>query len=171
MNYGFKNQQAGFIPFKKSRPKVAEATRFPRGRSRTGFTLVEMLLVIGIITAIFGVGLVASMDFYQSYSLNYETNLVVGIIQRARSQAMANTNQAKHGVCLIGSDYVIFEGDTCASGDTFPKSSAIDVDWQTPVIFNQLDGTCEACPLIITMGGLGRASLSIIINNEGQIDW
>lgn len=36
----------GFTPFEKSRPKVAEATRLWRGRSQTGFTVIEAVVAI-----------------------------------------------------------------------------------------------------------------------------
>jgi prepilin-type N-terminal cleavage/methylation domain-containing protein len=142
----------------------------PRDNS-SGFTIIEIIISVGILLVLASLGLFISMDFYRSYSLNYEENLVVGIIQRARSQAMANIDQTQHGACLIGSNYMISEGSTCTGGATFPKANAAKVTWPTPIIFNQLDGTCSACPLTVTISSSGKASASININNEGRIDW
>ncbi len=143
--------------------------------NHNGFTIVELLVVLGIVASVGSLGLFLNMDFYQGYSFNYEQNLFVSVIQRARSEAMANINQSKRGVCIIGSDYVISEGDICTDGDTFPKSSTVTVTWPvgiTTLIFNQIDGSCTTCivPVVITLAGPGKTS-TITVNNEGQIDW
>jgi len=134
-------------------------------------------MVMGIASVLGGMALFLSMDFSRGYSFNYEENLLVGALQRARSQAMANVSQAKHGVCVIGTNYVISEGDTCTSGDTFPMAPSMTVAWSggasAAAIFNQVDGTCVTCspgPLKITLAGQGKTA-SISINAEGQINW
>jgi len=148
----------------------AKVPNNPQSLKGAGFTLVEVVVVIGILAILAGLGLVLSMDFYRVYTFNYEQDLVVSILQKARSQAMANINQTSHGVCVIGSNYILSEGASCASGTTFPKSGAITVTWPTPIIFSQLAGSCSACPLTVTLTGLGKTA-NISINNEGQIDW
>ena len=58
MKQEFKSQH-GFIPLEKSHPKVAEATRFRRGRSLTGFTLIETLIYSLLVSFIISTSLVA----------------------------------------------------------------------------------------------------------------
>ena len=142
-------------------------------KSGAGFTLVEIMVGIGILAVILSLGLVLSMDFYKNYALRYEQNLVVGILQKARSQAMANIDQINHGVCLSGSNYSAFGGDTCISGVIFPKATAVNVSWPTPVVFKQLDGTCTTClsgPAKVTLTGQGKTA-DITIYDNGRIDW
>lgn len=146
-----------------------------------GFTLVEIIVSIAILIMMAGLGLIIGMDFYRGYSSNYEENLVVGVLQRARSEAMANVDQVKHGACYYNSRYVLFDDTTSCSGGalpastiTFDKGNSASISWPTPVVFNQLDGSCSACspiPLTVTVGSPGGANVIIKINSEGRIDW
>jgi prepilin-type N-terminal cleavage/methylation domain-containing protein len=139
--------------------------------SQSGFTLIEVIVSIGILALLAGLGLFLSMDFYRSYAFNYEQNLVVGLVQKARSQAMANIDQDKHCAWIQGSNYILAKGSACTTGDAFPKGGSMTVDFlpNIPVVFNQLDGSVTT-PVNIRITGQGKTA-NITINNEGQIDW
>lgn len=145
----------------------------------SGFTMIEIMVVLAIFGALMITGLFFDFSFFRTSSINYEGKLLAGIIQRARSQAMANIDQTKHGVCVTGSNYVIFEGSSCTGGDNFPKAAAVTVTWPagvTAVVFNQLEGSLctTACgvtaPMTITLTDQVK-TLNITINNEGRIDF
>lgn len=138
-------------------------------KNNAGFTLLELLIVIGLISFLAVMGLLLSMDSYRSYSFNYEERLLISILQRARSQAMANLDQDQHCAWVQGSNYVISKGSACTGGDVFQRAAAIDVNWTAPLVFNQLDGSVTV-PMTITLTGQGKTA-NITINNEGQIDW
>lgn len=159
-----------------------------------GFTLVEVLIVIGLLIMVFAFGLFISFDFYRSYSFYAESDVIVSILQKARNQSLNNINQARHGVYFdISSDdlkYVIFECDSenhpqCTdynerdeSKDLVIESSygmSITPESSFSVVFEQLSGSCASpnClsdPLIITLSD-GRREYEITINNEGAISW
>ncbi len=146
-------------------------------KSGAGFTLVEIMVAIGLLVIILGLSLFLTMDFYRSYAFRYEQNLVVSILQKARSQAMANVDQTNHGVCMEqgGLNYIIFGGappSPCAGISKFPKAAAITVPPFSPIVFKQLDGACVTCatPLKITLTGQGKTA-DIIIYGNGRIDW
>ncbi len=144
----------------------------------TGFTLVEVILVIGILTMLGGFGLFISMDFYRGYSLRASRNTLVSTLHRARSQSLSNIDQSPHGVRIEKTQYTIFEGPTYASRSaaldevigaeptvTISASSTLPID----IIFAQLDGSVAASNTVAV--GNGVKTYTISINNEGTIDW
>lgn len=136
-----------------------------------GFTLVEIIIVLGILFLMAGFGLFMSMDFYRSYAFRYEENLAVSLLQKARSRAMANVNQTAHGVHFGVSDYTLFEGSTYDAGastnQNIPINSGIATSGLVNVVFNQLKGDSTTTGDIIISGQSQTASISI--NTEGAI--
>ncbi|MBM3261542.1 prepilin-type N-terminal cleavage/methylation domain-containing protein [Candidatus Kaiserbacteria bacterium] len=146
-----------------------------------GFTLIEILLVVGILVLLFAIGLFMSMDVYRSYSRRSERDTVVAILQRARSRAMANINQSVWGVCMQGDGYRIFKGTTySADGVTETiegNPSVIITDTSATqrfacadggIVFAQLSG--DTTDQMITVVQAGIAS-TISTNVLGRIDW
>ncbi len=163
-------------------------------KNQKGFTLIEILISVAILSIIIGLGLFISFDFYKSYSFRSEESTIVSILQKARSQSMNNINQTRHGVHFASPlRYILFEcpsGTLCTSYATsfshLVISSSYNVSINSPVlpfdvIFNQLDGSCIhststpnfVCdpvtqPIVINDNGKLK---NITINKEGQIDW
>ena len=169
---------------------------FTRTLSKTkvsGFTLIEIIVSVAIMTVIIGLGLIVSFDFYRDYSFHSEESVIVSVLQKARSESMNNIDQTRHGVHFQASplQYIIFE---CPSGTpqcTSYTASASDliivsgynVSVSHPatipfdVIFDQLSGSCVASlsfncatdsPITIIEGA---KSSDIVINSEGRISW
>lgn len=153
---------------------------YKSGKSGAGFTLIEVMIVLGLIALIGGLGLFVSFDLYKSYSFRSERNTVVSSIQKARGQALANINQTKHGAhydsgsnCILYSKcYVIFEGSSfvagAASNIEIQASSAVAVTWSNDIVFNQLDGASNAVTITLTQDA---NSATISTNNAGRIEW
>ena len=147
---------------------------------RKGFTLIEVIVVIGLLGLIAAIGLFISFDFYKSYSFRSEKSVVISALQKARGQALANINQSNHGVhygsgadChLFSKCYVIFEGNTFNAGsdsnNEIQAVSAVSVNWTSDVLFNQLDGAANSVTITLTQD---TRSITITTNNEGRIDW
>lgn len=151
--------------------------------SSQGFTLLEILIVMGIMTVILGWGLFLSFDFYKSYAFAAEKEAMSVILQKARNQAMSNINQKPHGVHVADNGkYIIFEGLVYDAHD--PSNFSIDASYAVSilapslpfdVVFEPLSGNCisPACvngALVIAMRS-GSSSDSIIINSEGGIQY
>jgi len=162
-------------------------------KSHLGFTLVELLITLGLLTAIAGFGLVMSMDGYKQYALRSETDIIASMLQKARSQSMNNINEKRHGVhVFLDPDshqltYVLF---ACVGCISYPGPSTSDLPiaaWyhasiKNPalpfdVVFDQLTGclstTASACladSITITVKQ-DSTNENIIINREGAISW
>jgi prepilin-type N-terminal cleavage/methylation domain-containing protein len=140
---------------------------------KKGFTMIELLVVISIMGLIFGMGLFASFDFYRSYLLSTERDILLGVLEKARSRAMANMFESSHGVHIENSTYVIFRGDSyipgAASNEEIPGNSIIQKSGINDVVFEELTGLPSVTGSISLLEGANSKIISI--NYEGRIDW
>src|ERR1043166_3537154 len=89
-----------------------------------GFTLIELIITIGLISIIATFGLFLSWDYYRGTAFLSEQKIVVSILQKARNQSMSNvclgtcTDGKAHGVKFLADKYVIFQGNSYLSRDT-----------------------------------------------------
>lgn len=150
-----------------------------------GFTLIEMLVVIAILTLLGGVALVVNMESYRGYAFRNKRDLIVSMLQRARSQSMSNicmgtscTGGRSHGVSIQTDKIVVFQGNTYTSRDIdadeviLPRYAAASTTpgSLTEVVFTQLSGTTSTVGGITIHDDAGRTSI-ININSEGRITW
>ena len=171
MKNEFKNLSLGFTPETNS------------GKLVRGFTLIEIIISIGILALIASLGLFISMDFFRNSSSRSENNIIVSLLEKARGQSLNNIDQIRHGVHFQTSPlkYILFEcpggtpqctSYTPSSGDLIIDSS-YKVSITSPslpldVIFNQLDGSSSAVSIVVSDG---IKTYTISINSEGRIDW
>ncbi len=145
-------------------------------KSPSGFTLIEILVVIGILVILSSLGLLVSLDFYRSYAFNSERDLAVAALQKARSQSLANINQAAHGVKIISSGkYVIFEGDSYSAGSSsnldLPADPSITASGSGEIVFEQISGRAVGGQKQFILSDPKGRTAQITINPEGGIEW
>lgn len=145
-----------------------------------GFTLIEVLTVLGLFTLLAGLGLFASMDLYRGSSFHSERDLLVALLQHARAQAVNNicrgmcTDGVAHGVKIGSGNYIVFQGSSYASRDatqdqTFATSPLVTSSGDTEVVFAQLTGVAMP-PAVIVLRIGGQVSTTTIEPN-GRIWW
>lgn len=145
---------------------------------RNGFTLIEILVVLGITTVLASVLLFADMTTYKRSALREERARLVTLLERARAQAMTNVHQSPHGVRITTGGYVQFEGDSFATAHhdhdvtvqtvypvVFTKSSPNEI------VFSQLSGDANYEGGIVLSDPNSRATVVFSINHEGAISW
>lgn len=160
---------------------------FTHKKHQRGFTLIEVLIVIGIMTLLGGVALIVSMDNYHAYAFRAERDTLVSLLQKARSQSMSNiclgavgscTNGKAHGVYVSAGQYVIFQGQTYGTRDgavdeIYPVQG-VDVKTKsgslTEVVFSQLSGDVLVPGYITLLNSDGHVSTTTI-TSQGAITW
>lgn len=152
--------------------------RLNRFLSQTGFTVIEVIIAVTLMTFLAGIGLWVGMDVYRSYSYRSERNIFISALQKARLEAMVNLNEAKHGLYIETNRYTIFQSTSTyvnrnASFDQIITPAGVITLTGNPVlprdvVFDQLSGITASGTLTITDG---VRSTVISINNEGQISW
>lgn len=153
-----------------------------------GFTLLEILIVIALLAIVAGFGLIVSMDDYRGFNFRNERDVVAGVLQKARSQAVNNmcfphgggdcSDGKPHGA-YFGTDgqYVIFQGPSYASRDedadeVIEVGAPVDVSGFSEVVFSRLSGdaaTTGGTTLTVT-DDRGRTSV-FTVEPSGRIWW
>ncbi len=145
-----------------------------------GFTLMEMLVVIGLVGVIATMSLFIDINSFRGDAFRSEVNNLGLALQTARADALNNIDQEQHGVAINPAGYegyVIFEGNSYderdSSKDEDTKSSyevTFSPTSPTEITFEQLSGDAEDTD--ITMIDPNRNITAVIsINHEGKISW
>jgi len=142
-----------------------------------GFTLIEMIIALSVLVIIMGLGLFYGMENFRGETFRSEVDTMVGVLQKARSRAMANIKQSQWGVHYAGSPgytYTIFRGtdyvhalekEVVEGG----RAASITPSPLLDVVFTQLSGTTTGTFSATIQEG-GRTS-NIQVNYEGTIIW
>lgn len=138
-----------------------------------GFTIIEILFVLAISTAIFLIISTSDFSIYAARSLDAEMDSVIGLLRRARVKAMNNTNQSDQGFYISNDKYIVFQGSSYTARDAdfdeeFPRSAQIAVSGLSEVVFSAIEGASGASGTIAFSSASGTASISV--NYEGRIN-
>lgn len=159
-------------------------------RTNAGITLIEIIIVIGLITIMSGFAVLVGQESYRGYTFRSTRDLLVSTLLRARAQSINNvclgslcTDGKPHGVRILTdasghmTTLVIFQGGTYAATDTLNSSIAIGsnisgaifLNGLQEISFEQLSGNANATGTI-TLSDTAQSS-TITIGSEGQIFW
>ncbi|OGI60834.1 hypothetical protein A2814_03420 [Candidatus Nomurabacteria bacterium RIFCSPHIGHO2_01_FULL_38_19] len=145
-----------------------------KNQSRGGFTLIEIIVVIGILIVIISFGIIVDFSSLTFGTFQTEESKIISVLERARSRSMANMFDTTHGVCYLAPNYVIFRG-TCIVGastnELILANTNIAENSGTifpTLVFDRLTGNTTEDIIIITDGVKTK---EITINNEGAINW
>jgi prepilin-type N-terminal cleavage/methylation domain-containing protein len=148
-----------------------------------GFSMIEVIVSLGVLAIVGGVGLMVSMEGYRGGNFHAERALVVSLLQHTRTEALASvcsgsscTDARAHGVYIdeVTKKYVLFEGASYATRDTtqdrtLDASPALVRSGLSETVFTPYSAD-SATPGTITLTGEGRTSV-ITIGGRGQISW
>ena len=135
-----------------------------------GFTLVEIMIVIGLILIVISATLPLGGNWYRLNNFDSVYNLTLSSLRKAQAYAIDKKNNTVWGVCLTGSTIRLFAG-TCASPtikNDYSLPSDITVSGLSTVTFSNLRGEPSA-PQTITIDS-GDKTKTITINLLGGID-
>jgi prepilin-type N-terminal cleavage/methylation domain-containing protein len=144
-----------------------------------GFTLVEVVIVIGILGAVVLFASILDFSSFFGSSQRAEVEQVATLLHKARADSMSNIGEAPHGLAIFPSDrpdsYVLFAGaDYTADPDShevFKASYKLEVESApTEIVFAPLSAATNN--KTITLKDPNRQVESEIhIYEEGTIDW
>lgn len=141
--------------------------------SQKGFTILELMLVVGMLIVIFSLGFPIAFDFYKNYQLRAEGDKFISLLETTRNSSMINLNQLPHGIYRDNDNFIIFEGNSFAARNqsqdqNFPRAKTISVAGPNEIIFNSLSGQADSSAFVFNNG---IKSFNIYVNQEGQINW
>lgn len=101
-----------------------EHTQFHRSPHR-GFTLIEFIIVFGIVTLVITAGFLGLSAFRNVQALNAAQDTVLSTMERARSKTVASEGSQQYGVHLDADKIVIFPGATYNASNTANESLSV----------------------------------------------
>ncbi len=147
-----------------------------------GFTLIEILVTIGLVGVVLAITSLANVNMYTRQLSASEDTILVVSLQKARSQAMNNISGKAHGVHFEnGKDvFVVFEGNTYVSGDlsnlNIPRNEDVKLllnGAEVPefdIVFDQLSGSTSDNGTI-TLSSESIPTKEVEIKSNGLIIW
>jgi len=149
---------------------------------QTGFTLVEVLIVIVLVVIIAKFALTVSFDTYRASSYHADRAYLIAALQHARAlsvndvcEGAACTSGAPHGVSIQTDRYIVFQGSSYAARDpSFDEvigvNPAIDRTGLDEVVFIPGSGDVSI-PGDIALTDLSGRTSTVTIGSYGQISW
>ena len=148
--------------------------------NKNGFSLIEILVVIAIISILASISTVALRSFYTSATLRSGTSEVFGALTNARSSTISAENDSVYGVHISSTTVTRFEGATYTFGNlgnlvyTFEGSIAATssiIENGGDIIFSKLIGTPSATGTIYIYNKNGSGTSTILIYDSGLIEY
>lgn len=138
-----------------------------------GFTLIEMILVIGIITAL----LMSAVPFYLSMSnssqLDAATSILAQDLYIAQTNSRSQKDDSPWGVNVADQTITLFSGNNYAS-----RNTALDITYTLPssvvattgqVVYSKLYGLPQNTASF-TLNTRSQ-SRSLVVNNKGMLEY
>ena len=142
---------------------------------KKGFTLIEILVVMGIFTIFLSGGLFLNTNSFRSYYFDAEEKMLVSLIRAARSRAISNINHTSHGVFVSAQSFVLFQGESyegnSPTDEDFPRNKSIQIEntfTKSTIIFENLTGNPGQIGEIRIFDGQRESVIKIEL--EGRID-
>ena len=137
-----------------------------------GFTLVEMLLSVTIITMLVGIGLPVYFSFNNRNSLELNTESVVSLIQRAENYARAMNGDSAWSVEFQAGTVTLFKGTNFAGRSTgFDETVSVNqtLSGLTEVQFAKFSGLPNTTGSVTLTSG--NDTKTITLNAKGMVDY
>lgn len=153
-------------------------TRSARRCVHTGFSLVEVIIVLALIAVIAGFGMSFSMSSITRVGAGSERDLLVSLLTQARARAIANVDESAHGVSIDTSthEYVTYAK---AGGCTKPTTKSTRIPMMSSATFDvKLDRCFAQLSIQVPPDMVGDTTITLAgqeytvnVNTVGRIDW
>ena len=146
---------------------------------KRGFTLVEILFVLGIIVILVTLVVSGFASFKKGEALDLDKQAVVETLEQAKDQTLASYSATQYGVHFSSSSITLFSGSSYSAGAkgniVYPLSSSDDTmtislnGGGTNVIFNRLVGDTADNGTITLTSASTHATRTVTIYKTGLV--
>lgn len=146
----------------------------------TGFTLIEILMVIGIIAILLGMSIVGFRLFEGKTELKSYAQNILTILELARTKTLASEDASQYGVYFEQNKYVLFKGDTyqeeAENNKTYQLPGRLKINGinlaneNDSVVFQRISGYAISTGTIEIITVSQPATTTINIYSSGQIE-
>lgn len=145
-----------------------------RKLTTAGFTLIEMLLVVGIIGVISLIGAPLYINLNNVNQLDAASNLLVQDLYQAQTHSRNQSQDSQWGVAVNGQVITLFAGTSYATRNTaydanYTVPTAIHLSGSSQVVYSKLYGLPTSTGTFNFSGG-GKTS-AVSVNSKGTVDY
>jgi prepilin-type N-terminal cleavage/methylation domain-containing protein len=148
--------------------------------STRGFTLIEVLITIGIFIILTSIVMSTFFLYRKNQSLSLDTQTVATILRQARSQTLSYKNSSVYGVHFNTTDVVLFAGSSYDPSSPTNESYLLNYSdtivtvtltgGGSDVIFQRLTGeTSQDGSIVISAPGLSQTK-TVTIYKTGLVE-
>lgn len=141
---------------------------------KNGFTLIELIVVICIMTLMLAIFWPLGMNFYRRETLNKTHQQIVWILKHARANAVNQENNSAFGVQLETGQAILFQGTSFTGRQqnqdvTYTLATSVNVSGAQTIIFAPNTGFVSA-PLAINLS-IPDVVKEISVNQLGVLEY
>lgn len=164
-------------------------------KTGTGFTLIEILLVMGVTSILLVVGAINMLGYIGRQNLESEARAIVALMRDAQSKSAGQYNESRWGVYLSNNadstrdSYAIFQADeTLVASTTYTgipgltlqnKTMRSNVEFASPseatttiILFAKISGTPNASTTaVLRLINDPTSQKTIFISGNGKVDY
>lgn len=143
--------------------------------SQRGYTLIEMLLSVAILSLLTGISLPVYESFVRRNDLDLTAQSVVSSIRRAGTYAEAVHGDSTWGVRFLATEVTLFKGASYVARDSnydesLPLPPSIGISGVSEIVFSKLSGTPNTSGTI-TLIGTTSDTRTITVNTKGMVNY
>ncbi len=150
-------------------------------KSKSGFTLIELVIVIGIALTLFGFITLSLTTGQRNISVNAATDTLISDISSQQTKAVQGEGDSSHGIFFEEDKYILFRGDSYSPTD--PENFEIKLGQEiifsdisflgSQIVFTQksgeVSGFSEINNVVTISDAKGQEEKTIQINSLGVI--
>lgn len=146
---------------------------------KKGFTVIELVVALGIIVLIGSIGLVSFVNSRNVRNLSNSGQEIISVLRLAQTKTLAGEDNSSWGVKLETSRYVLFRGSSYAGAswtEIFNLPGSIEIanialaGGGQEIVFSRLYGkTNQTGSFDLRVTGTGGAVFSVSVDNSGKI--
>ena len=140
-----------------------------------GFSLIEVLLSVGIISILAGLSLPVYMSFQNRNDLDIAATSLASALRRAQVYTRGGHGDSQWGVSVQSGQITLFKGSSYVSRDTsydeintMPTSITLSGDGE--VVFTKLTGTPDSATST-TLTSINNDTRTVAINAKGMVSY
>ena len=97
-----------------------------------GLSLIEILVLMGILAFILSFGVFLNFDFFESHNFLSEEKILTGLLRMSRNRALNDIDQMPHGLFVGPEDFILFQGESfvedSSANEYFPRNKNVLIE-------------------------------------------
>lgn len=141
----------------------------------TGFTLLEVLLSVGLITILAGLSMPVAQRFQVQNDMTIASTTIAQNLRRAQLESQAVDGDSTWGVKIQSGSIVMFQGASYASriatyDELFDLPTSITPSGLGEVVFAKMTGLPQSTGTVTLTDNAGVVK-AIVVNSKGTINY